>query len=181
MKKSILAIIAMFVFTGAFAQSKTTEALQTKFDNPFTLFFYKNTLRMLNQSDNKEFDEMIKNIEKMKFLMLDKSKSSFGSDDYKKLTKDYQSESYESIMTGRFDGKNLDVYFKDKEGSTPGTVILINDSTSLYVLDMLGTIDISKAGSLFNSIDNSTDIGNRIKNFMGRDKDKAKGKSKGEN
>ncbi|MEJ0056880.1 MAG: hypothetical protein WDN75_15230 [Bacteroidota bacterium] len=54
------------------AQAKTTEALQSRFDNSLSLYFYKNTLRMLNQSDNKDFDEMIRNIEKLKFLMVNK-------------------------------------------------------------------------------------------------------------
>ena len=37
-----------------------------------SLYFYQNTLRMLNQTENKEFDELIKDIEKMKFLMIEK-------------------------------------------------------------------------------------------------------------
>jgi hypothetical protein len=65
-------------------------------------------------------------------------------------------------MTGRMQGRSFDVYIKDKPR---GTVVLVNDSTNLYVLDMIGTIDASKVGSLFSTIDQSTDIGQRIKNF----------------
>ena len=121
MKRYFLAaILALSSFAGL-AQSKTTEALQKQFDGSLSLYFYKNTLRMLNQSENKEFDDMIKDIEKMKFLMVDKNSKNFGTDDYKKLMKDYQAEKYESIMTSRFDGKNFDIYVKDAKGS-PGTV-----------------------------------------------------------
>ena len=133
---------------------------------------------MLNQSENKEFDEMIKDIEKMKFLMVDKGTKNFGPNDYKKLMNDYQSENYESIMTSRYDGRNFDIYVKDAKGS-PGTVVLVNDSTSLFVLDMIGTIDVTKVGSLFSTIDENTDIGNRIKSFMNHGKkDKNKDKEK---
>jgi hypothetical protein len=44
----------------------------------------------------------------------------------------------------------------------------VNDSTNLFVLDMIGTIDITKASSLFSVIDESSDIGKQIKNFTDR-------------
>ena len=136
---------------------------------------------MLNQSDNKEFDELIKDIEKLKFLMVDKTLKNFGPLEYKKLKNDYLNEDYENVMTSRLEGRNFDMYMKDKKGSSLGTVLLVNDSTNLYVLDMIGTIDLTKAGSLFNTIDQSTDIGQRIRNFADH-KDKRKDdKEKGEN
>ena len=165
MKKIIAVLLTICFSSVAIAQSKTTEALQKEFDGSLSLYFYKNTLRMLNQSDNKEFDELIKNIEKLKFLMVDKTSKSFGPSDYMKLKNDYVSEAYENVMTSRLEGRNFDIYMKDKKGSSLGTVMLVNDSTNLYVLDMIGTIDLMKAGSLFNTIDQSTDIGQRIRNF----------------
>src|SRR5688572_21317708 len=86
------------------AQSKTTEALQKKYDNAMAFFFYQNTLRMLNQKEDKEFDELIKDIEKMKFLLIKKDELTFSNTDYKSLIKDYKAESFEEIMTSRFDG-----------------------------------------------------------------------------
>ena len=53
---------------------------------------------------------------------------------------------------------------------------MVNDSSDLYVLDMIGTIDVSKAGALFSAIDDSSDIGKRIKDFATKkDKRKEKG------
>ena len=63
---------------------------------------------MLNQSDNKEFDELIKDIEKLKFLMVDKTSKNFGSLEYKKLKNDYLNEDYENVMTSRLEGRNFD-------------------------------------------------------------------------
>ena len=54
------------------------------------LYFYRNTLRMLNQTEDKSFDELIKDIEKMRFLMIDKTKSKFDQADYKKLLTGYK-------------------------------------------------------------------------------------------
>ena len=160
-----------------FAQSKTIEELQKKLKDPFTAFFYKNTLRMLNQSDNKEFDEMVKNIEKMRFLMITKEKENFGPEDYKKLKSSYLAETYAPIMTSRHEGRNFDIYLRDKKGSTLGTVVMVNDSTNLYILDILGTIDVRQASKLFSSIDENSEMTQKIKSFMAGDKQPKHGKS----
>lgn len=164
-KLSSIFFIALFPLA-AFSQSETTQALQKQYEDAFSLYFYKNTLRMLNQTDSPEFDELVKDIEKMKFLMIDKIKLKFADTDYKKLLTRYSAEAYEEIMTTRYKGKNFDIYLKDKKGSTLGTVMLVNDSTSLYVLDILGTIDVGKATKLFSAIDESSDIGQKIKSFI---------------
>lgn len=157
-------VLLGFINSGT-AQSNTTNKLHEQCDNALSLYFYKNTLRMLNQSENKEFDNIIKDIEKMKFLMIDKSSYNFGTSEYQKLISGYKSEYYEEIMTSRFDGKNFDVYLKEKNGITKGMVVLANDSSSLYVLDILGKVELNKVTQLFSTIDNSAEIGKMIKAF----------------
>jgi hypothetical protein len=167
MKKLSIIVAAMCLsVVAALGQAKTTEALQKEFDTSLSLYFYKNTLRMLNQSENKEFDEMVKNIEKMKFLMVDKSSRGFGKQEYQDLIGNYKAEDYEAMMSSRHQGKNFDIYIRDKKGSKLGTVVLVNDSTNLYVLDIVGTIDVSKAGALFSTLDSNTDIGKQIRGFV---------------
>ena len=170
----ILLLAASFSLS---AQSNTTNALDDKYEG-LSLFFYKNTLKMFNQKDDKDFDELIKDIEKMKFLMIDKTKSAFAVADYKKLLSGYQGEKYEEMMTSRYKGKNLDMYIKQDNGKVKGTVILVNDSSSLYVLDILGRVALDKASALFKTLDESTDIGKKIKDFASGDDDKKKDKSK---
>lgn len=171
--KNVLAIAILLVIPGLLAaQSSTTEALHKKNNDALSLFFYNNTLRMLNQNEDKEFDELIRDIEKMRFLMIDKKGNAFESKDYKKLVTDYKAESYEEIMTSRYEGKNFDVYLKEKDGKTRGMLVLINDSTSLYVLDILGRIALDKVTKLYSTLDESTDIGKKIKAFTARDEDK---------
>ncbi len=119
---------------------------------------------MLNQSENKEFDDLIKDIEKMKFLVIDKA-GGFDNSDYKKLVGGYSGESYEEIMSSRFDGKTFDVLLKEKNGSTRGMVVLANDSTNLYVLDLLGRVELKNVTKLFSAIDGSAEIGKMIKAF----------------
>ncbi len=164
----VLAFVASLASLTAHAQSKTTEALTSRVNETLTLYFYKNTLRMLNQAEDKAFDELIKDIEKLKFVMIDKESEKFGKEDYRKLTTDYQKEMYESIMSGRMEGRSFDVYLKEKNGKTAGMVVLANDSSSLYVLDMLGSVEITKVPELFRTLDESSEITKKITEFGNR-------------
>jgi len=158
------------------AQSSTTEALSKKHRDALTFFFYNNTLRMLNQQEDKEFDELIKDIEKMRFVLIKKADTEFDANDFKKLVADYKAESFEAIMTSRHQGKNFDVFMKEKNGRTNGMLVLINDSTNLYVLDILGRIALDKVTKLYSTLDESSDISSKIKAFTGGDDDDDKDK-----
>ena len=165
--KIILTLFCFGLANLVFAQTKTTQALDDKYEG-LSLYFYKNTLRMLNQTDDPSFDELIKDIEKMKFMMIDKAGLNFSKQDYAKLLAGYKSENYEEMMTGRYDGRNFDIYLREQNGDIKGTVILANDSSSLFVLDIKGKIALDKAPALFKAIDSSTDIGKKIKDFTGQ-------------
>ena len=161
MKRIIITALLAFVFLSPAlqAQSKTTQSLQDQNKDAFSLYFYQNTLRMLNQKEDKEFDELIKDIEKMKFLMIRKD-ANFSTADYKKLVSSYKGESFEEIMTSRYEGKSLDIYLK--EGKNRGMVVLVNDSTNLFVLDIVGQLALNKVTKLYSVLDDSQDITGRI-------------------
>lgn len=170
-KQILIALIMIVSSAGVYGQSKTTEALQKKHDGSLALFFYNNTLRMLNQKEDKGFDELIKDIEKMKFLMIKKDDTQFGANDYKKLVNDYKAEAFEEIMTSRFEGKNFDIFVREKDNKTKAMLVLVNDSTNLFVLDILGSIALNKVTSLYNTLDESADIGKKIRAFTSDEKD----------
>jgi hypothetical protein len=167
MKQNVVALLIAVCSLPALAQTRTTDNLQKKYTNSFSLFFYHNTLRMINQSENKEFDEIIRNIEKMKFLMIEKG-DTFTTADYKKLTQSYTTEAFEGVMNSRHQGRNFDVYLKEKDGKTKGMVVLVNDSTNLYILDVVGSIALDKVTTLYSVLDDSADVGKKIKNFTDR-------------
>jgi Domain of unknown function (DUF4252) len=179
MRQNILIVALLMMGFTVLGQSKTTLALEEEYGDMFTLYFYKNTLRMLNQKEDKDFDQLIQNVEKMKFLVVDKSTKHFDSGAYQKLTTSYKEEHYEPIVTSRLDGRNFDVFLNDKK-STPGTVVLVNDSTSMYILDIVGTFDFSKVGSLFSVLDGNQDVSKMLDYFdeNGDRKDRKKGKPK---
>lgn len=160
-----LFIVIAAAVSPVYAQSRTTEKLHKTYQGAMSLYLYHNTLRMLNQSEDPDFDALIKDIEKMKLLLINKDVETFN---YKKVVADYKAEAFEEVMTSRHEGKNFDIFFK--EGNNKGMLVLVNDSASLYVLDIVGTIALDKVTKLYNTIDESSDIGNKIKAFTGTDK-----------
>ncbi len=171
MNHALITAAFLAIAIGTSGQSNTTESLRTRHSGALNLFFYKNTLRMLNQTDDREFDELTKDIEKMRFMLINKAEEKFGDTDYRNLVSDYQSEQFEAVMTSRHDGKNFDVYLKEKEGKTKGILVLVNDSENLYILDILGKIALDKITSFYDKIDQTTDIGMRIRQFSNHEHD----------
>jgi Domain of unknown function (DUF4252) len=74
------------------------------------------------------------------------------------------------MMSGRADGRTFTVYLRETNGNVKGTVIVAKDTDSVMVLDILGKIALDKVPQFFTAIDNSTDIGGKIKDFVS-DKD----------
>jgi hypothetical protein len=163
-----VSIIIFFTITSLAvnAQSKTTEALHEKNSDALVLFFYNNTLRMLNQNDDAEFDALIKNIEKMKFLMISKKDKTL---DFKKLASDYKAESFDEAMTSRYQGKTFDVYIQEENKKTSAMLVLVNDEDNLYVLDIVGSININNITKFYSKLGESSDIAKKIKSFTGSD------------
>lgn len=134
---------------------------------------------MLNQTDDKDFDDLVKDIEKMKFLMIDKVAKGFTTEDYTSLIKGYKSEDYENMMTARSNGKNFDVYLREDNDRVKGTVILVNDSSQLYILDIVGRVQPDQATKFFSTLDQNSEIARKLKSFVGdEDDDKKKSKHK---
>lgn len=180
MKKIATFIAGLAIAVTSLAQTQTTNDLQKRFDDSFALYFYNSTLKMLNQTEDKDFDELVKDIEKMKFLMIDKGATNFSIQDYKNLIKGYKSEDYENMMTARSDGRNFDVYLREENDRVKGTVILVNDSSQLYVLDIVGRVQPDQVTKFFSSFDGNSEIAGKLKDFMGSsDEDKKKKKEHG--
>jgi hypothetical protein len=131
-----------------YGQSETVQKWQDKYDDAFVMFFYKNTLNMLNMQDNEEFAELIKGIDKMKLLRIDKENDSFSDEQYKELVRDYRKEDFEELMTLKQKEMKINAYIKEDDGETEGIVILLNEASNLIILDIKGSVPLSKIGEL---------------------------------
>ena len=150
--KRFIVFLAVLVPLMSSAQSKTTQSFHKDHEDAFVLFFYSNTLKMLNQTDDPEFAEMIKQIEKMKFIRVDKKADDFDKDDYVEMVEDYKDEDFEDLMTMRHEGMNVNAYIQENDGVTTGIVMLMQDDESVSVLDIKGSIPLNKIGSIISKV-----------------------------
>ena len=149
-KLFILTLISLPLLT--VAQSKTTKSLQEKYDDAFGLFFYNNTLNMLNQTDDEDFAELIKDIDKMKFLRIDRKTNAIEQSEISALIADYKDEDFEDLMTMRHEGMNVQVYIQEDDGVTTGLVFVMTDNESLSVLDVKGKVPMNQLANLISKV-----------------------------
>ena len=151
----MLRLLATILFVIPFtvqSQSETTRSLESKYDKAFGLFFYNNTLEMLNQTDDEEFAALIKDIDKMKFLRISRKDNDITGKDISTLIGEYKSEDFEDLMTMRHEGMNVQVFIKEKDGVTTGLVFLMSDDESLSVLDVKGSVPLNQLASLISKV-----------------------------
>jgi hypothetical protein len=125
---------------------------------------------MINQQGDKAFDELIKDIEKMKVVWVSKKDKNFGAEQYKKLVAGYKAEEFEEILNSRYEGKSFNAYMKEKDGNTKGVVIVVDDGENMYVMDIVGKIALNQITSLFSTLDSNSDIGQKFKSMMNKEK-----------
>jgi len=154
MRNFIFTLLIFICPLASFAQSETIQKWHNKYDDAFVMFFYKSTLSMLNMQDNEEFADLVKGIDKMKLLRIDKEKFSFSQDQYKELVNDYRSEDFEELMTMKQKEMKINAYIKEDGGDTEGIVVLLNETSNLVILDIKGSVPLAKIGELANYADN---------------------------
>ncbi len=150
--KKLLTLLLVGLPLLTLAQSKTTKSLQDKYDDAFGLFFYNNTLNMLNQTDDEDFAELIKDIDKMKFLRIDRKANNIEQSAITKLIADYKDEDFEDLMTMRHEGMNVQVYIQENDGVTTGLVFVMTDEESLSVLDVKGKVPMNQLANLISKV-----------------------------
>ncbi len=152
--KKIFTLLLLAIPLLTIAQSKTTRSLQDKYDDAFGLFFYNNTLNMLNQTDDEDFAELIKDIDKMKFLRIDRKANNIEQSEITELIEGYKDEDFEDLMTMRHEGMNVQVYIQEDDGVTTGLVLVMTDDESLSVLDVKGKVPMNQLANLISKVKN---------------------------
>lgn len=162
--KNILTGTFLLISSLCLGQTETTNEFDTKYSSR-TFFLYNNTLRMINQQGDEAFDELIKDIEKMKLVYVNKKSKNFGAEQYEKLVAGYKAEKFEEILNTRHEGKSFNAYIKEQNGNTKGVVITVDDGENVYVMDIVGKVALNKIMSLFSTVD-SSEIGQKIKGMI---------------
>lgn len=157
MKRLFLTLFLCLFALSATAQSRSVERFRDRNKPTLKLFFYESTLKMLSRIDLKgmsgsldsEFGEMpalaemIKGIEKVKFFMYEDYTFEGADDEFKQLKHDVADEGYETMMSARADGNNMEVLMKERRGEPEGFVVLIKMEDGYSIIDIEGYPDVN--------------------------------------
>ena len=147
-----LVLILLTCGTTVLAQTDATQELHEEYDGAFTLFFYKSTLRMLNMKSTQEYYEMVKDIEKAKFINISRDEDRDYQSDLKEYQANLNAEGYEAIMTMRYDGNDMNIYEREEDGESQGMVLVVFAPDYWIILDILGRFDMQNASKLIGTI-----------------------------
>jgi len=149
-----IALIALMTLSYlAIGQSKSTQKLHEKYDDAFTMFFYKSTIKMLESDKTKEFMEIVKGIEKAKILKVDKYEKDFDENDIVKYKDGIKDEDFEEVMSIRQKNGKFNVYLKEKNGVTKGIIVTLDSEDQFAILDIVGEIALDKISTLTDKMD----------------------------
>ncbi|HLO61236.1 MAG TPA: DUF4252 domain-containing protein [Bacteroidales bacterium] len=151
-------ILFVFVLLPAvtFAQSKSVNRFRSDFKENSNLFFYSSTLKMLNSDNNPEFAGILDGIEEIRVLNYTKSAQKFDNNDITSLKNGLQKENYNTIMMINEKGNTVNVYGRDKNGRMAGLVAIVENTESLVVIDLIGSVDIKKFMELKNKLEDNS-------------------------
>jgi hypothetical protein len=171
MKRFLLTLLLLCVAFGAFAQSKSVERFRNKHTPDLKLFFYKSTLKMYSRINLEDFGapaesdfgempplaDLIKGIEKVKFFNYEALNEEEDEQLFQTLVMDVADEGYESLMSARADGANMQVFMKEKKGKPEGFVVLIDMADGFSILDIEGYPDVNNILKFSEFINSNSD------------------------
>ncbi|MBN2805021.1 MAG: DUF4252 domain-containing protein [Prolixibacteraceae bacterium] len=152
--RKLFVIFILLSPTLLWAQSKSVTRFRADFKENTNAFFYPSTLKMLNPNNDPDLAAIIDGIEEIRVLNYNKAEQRFGASEITTLKKNLQEETYNNLMAINEKGNTINLYGRDKKGKTVGFVAIVENTSSLIVIDLIGTIDIKKFMELKKQLDN---------------------------
>ena len=89
--------------------------------------------------------DMIKGIEKVKFFLYQNTGNSdyIDNSDFEKLKFSIEGEGYESLMSARIEGNDMNIMMKERRGKPQGFVVLITMEDGFSIIDIEGYPDVN--------------------------------------
>lgn len=132
------------------AQTKETNDFHHAHPEAFTLFFYKSTIRMLDPTNSDEYFNMIKDIERAKFLRFNESEIS--DSDIQNYIASIKEVSFEAGMTMRQGAGTANVFIRDAVSEKSGIIFIMKADDQVFILDIVGKVQVSKLMELTKKI-----------------------------
>jgi hypothetical protein len=153
MRRTIVIVLSLVIHIALSAQSKTIEKFRKAHPEDQNVFFYSSTLNMLNVEESSDFENLIKDIEKIAVLIYKKENKALNSENINGIIKGLKKEKYVELMIINESGNKINLYKKDKKDRTVGFAAFVDNEESLVLIDVKGSIDFKKFMELKNKID----------------------------
>lgn len=153
-------LLVLLVLLPAFAsgQSKVMRNLADDYPDARALMFYHSSLRMLNLEDDPAFDAMIRDIEKIKVLIVEKADNDSGTPAISQLKSDLSEYGYEELMTVRSKDFDVGVYINEDDGDIEGYFFVMDEEESFIAVDLVGNMPVGDVGKLIDIIQEANDF-----------------------
>ncbi|MEN8248537.1 MAG: DUF4252 domain-containing protein [Bacteroidota bacterium] len=152
----ILPLLLLPLFTQA--QSKVMRNLSEQYPDAFVLMFYHSSLNMLNIDDDPTFSRMIRDLEKIKLLRINKDADSFTKENLNELKEELNDRDYEKLMVAKSKEFDITVYIlEDPPGGgqasdIEGFFLFMDEESEFYAIDVVGSMNVSDIGLLVDRI-----------------------------
>ena len=133
-------------------QSKVMRDLADDFPDAFVLMIYHSSLNMLNVDDDPDFARMIRDIEKIKVLRVDKEEDNFTTEALSELKETLDDRGFEKLMTVKSKDYDIGVYINEDDGEIEGYFLLMDEDENFTAIDVLGSMAVGDISQLVDKI-----------------------------
>jgi hypothetical protein len=153
MKRILILFYSVLIPLVLLPQSKSVERFRKSYKEDQNLFFYSSTIKMLNTENEPEFEDLIKDVEKIMVLFYDKEKQQLKDHQIDGLKNELLNEKYVPLIFINEKGSEINLYKRDRKNKTVGFAALIDNTKKLVIIDVKGSIDFRKFMDFKNKID----------------------------
>jgi hypothetical protein len=151
--KHRIVIVAIFSLALTGCQNKinqfssTSQQFQDSVKGEFTLCFYPSTIRMLNFDNDETIKELTGTIKKLKIITYKPSDITIPIN-ISALTQKIKNEKYGDLLRFKQKDKDIQIYMLQEHGEPKKFYGIINDSSQLILIDLVGNIPLKHLTSI---------------------------------
>jgi molybdopterin converting factor small subunit len=147
MRKIIILALVLSPLLGL-AQGKTMHELSDQYPDAFELMFYHSSLNMLNIEDNEDYARVIKDIDRIKLIRIEKDEFDFASGDLKDIRETLTDRSYEELMMITSKDSKISVFIQEDGDDVEGFFLYMDEEEAFTAIDVRGYIQLNDIGLL---------------------------------
>ena len=130
------------------AQGKTMRELSDQYPDAFELMFYHSSLNMLNIEDNEDYARVIKDIDRIKLIRIEKDEFDFASGNLSDIRETLSDRSYEELMMVTSKDSKISVFIQEDGDDVEGFFLYMDEEEAFTAIDVRGYIQLNDIGLL---------------------------------